>query len=67
VEVEIDRAVCMGSGNCVFEAPGVFELDDDGIAVVVDPNAASEERIIETARVCPTSAISVRRDGAKVV
>jgi ferredoxin len=45
----------------------VFELDDDGIAVVVDPSAASEERIIETARVCPTSAISVRRDGEKVV
>ena len=25
----------MGSGNCVFWAPGVFDLDDDGVAVVV--------------------------------
>jgi ferredoxin len=67
MEVEIDRAVCMGSGNCVFEAPGAFELDDDGIAVPVDPSAVSEERLIETARVCPTHAISVRRDGEKLV
>ena len=37
LEVEIDREVCMGSGNCVYEAPGVFDLDDDGVAFVVDP------------------------------
>ena len=67
MEVEVDRAVCMGSGNCVFEAPGAFELDDDGIAVPVNPDAVSEDRLIDTARVCPTSAISVRRDGEKVV
>ena len=37
----VDRDACMGSGNCVFWAPGVFDLDDDGIAVVVgDPRAA---------------------------
>ena len=26
----------MGSGNCSFWAPGVFDLDDDGIAIVLD-------------------------------
>ena len=36
LEVEIDRDVCMGSGNCVYEAVGAFDLDDDGIAIVVD-------------------------------
>lgn len=67
LEVEVDRAVCMGSGTCVFEAPGAFELDEDGISVPVDPSAVSEDRIIETARVCPTHAITVRRDGEKLV
>jgi ferredoxin len=61
IEVEIDRDVCMGSGNCVFEAPGAFDLDDDLIAVVVDPTAAPEELVLAAARKCPTRAITVRQ------
>lgn len=61
LEVEIDRDRCMGSGNCVFEAPGAFALDDDGIATVVDPAAAPEERVLDAARKCPARAISVNR------
>ena len=34
----------MGSGNCSFWAPGVFDLDDDGIAIVLDPTAAATTR-----------------------
>ena len=63
LEVEIDRDVCMGSGNCVYEAPGVFDLDDDSVALVVDPHAAPEEAVVTAARKCPTHAITVRRDG----
>jgi ferredoxin len=66
LEVEIDRDVCMGSGNCVYEAPGVFDLDDDGISTVVGVGAASEEQVVAAARKCPTKAISVRRDGVAV-
>jgi len=66
VEVEVDRDVCMGSGHCIVEAPGAFDLDDDGISFVVDPAAASEDTIVDTARKCPTQAISVWRDGTKL-
>jgi ferredoxin len=66
LEVEIDRDVCMGSGNCVYEAVGVFDLDDDSISVVVDIAAAPEERVLAAARKCPTKAITVRRDGAVI-
>jgi ferredoxin len=62
IEVEIDRDVCMGSGNCVYEAPGVFVLDADSIATVVDPTASAEEKIIEAVRNCPTQAITYRHD-----
>ena len=62
LEVEIDRDVCMGSGNCVFEAPGVFDLDEDSISFVVDPSASSEDRVLAAARKCPTHAITVRQD-----
>ncbi len=62
LRIEIDREACMGSGNCVFWAPGVFELDDDGIAVVADPDAAGEDRVQLAADGCPTKAISLHRD-----
>jgi ferredoxin len=63
MEIDIDRDACMGSGNCVYAAPGVFELDDDSVARVVDPDAASEDAIVTAGRQCPTHAITVRRDG----
>jgi ferredoxin len=59
LHVEIDRDVCMGSGNCIFQAPGAFELDDDGIATVVDPGAAPEESVRTAAARCPSRAITV--------
>ena len=67
LEVEIDREVCMGSGNCVYEAPGVFDLDDDSVAVVVDPAGVAADKVIAAALKCPTHAITVRRDGVKLV
>jgi ferredoxin len=66
LEVEIDRDVCMGSGNCVYEAEGAFDLDDDTIAFVVDVGGAPEDKVIAAARKCPTHAITVRRDGARL-
>ena len=63
MEIEIDRDACMGSGNCVYEAPGVFGLDDDGVSYVVDPDASAQELILAAASKCPTHAITVRRDG----
>jgi ferredoxin len=67
LDVEIDRDVCMGSGNCVYEAPGAFDLDDDTIAFVVDPSGAPEQKIIAAARKCPTHAITVRRDEVTLI
>jgi ferredoxin len=61
--VEIDRDLCMGSGNCMYEAPGVFDLDEDSVAFVVDPTASPEDTVVAAANKCPTHAITVRRDG----
>ena len=44
LDIRIDRDACMGSGNCSFWAPGVFDLDDDGIAIVVDPARAARRQ-----------------------
>jgi ferredoxin len=67
LEVEIDRDVCMGSGNCMYEAPGAFDLDGDSVAFVVDVAASPEDRIVAAARNCPTHAITVRRNGVSLI
>ena len=59
VEVTVDRALCIGSGDCVDTAPDVFQLDDEDKAIVVDPDGASVDDVIEAARNCPVSALFV--------
>ena len=56
----------MGSGNCSFWAPATFDLDDEGIATVVDGEGDSDEKIILAAQGCPTQSISVWRDGEQL-
>ena len=34
LDVAIDWEKCMGSGNCVFWAPGTFDLGEDGQGIV---------------------------------
>ena len=66
LDIRIDRDACMGSGNCQFWAPGVFDLDDDGIAIVVDPEAQPEDKIVLAAQGCPTQAIALYRGDEKL-
>lgn len=67
LDISINRDACMGSGNCSFWAPGVFDLDDEGIAIVLDPAAQDEDKVILAAQGCPTQAISILRAGEKIV
>ena len=53
----IDRGACMGSGNCAYWAPGVFDLDEDGVAVVRGDPTGHEEQVRMAAQNCPTRAI----------
>ncbi|HZG49878.1 MAG TPA: ferredoxin [Thermoleophilaceae bacterium] len=59
IEITVDRALCIGSGDCVDTAPDVFQLDDEEKAVVVDPDGASTEDVLTAAGNCPVSAIFV--------
>jgi ferredoxin len=59
IHVEVDRQVCIGSGDCVDTAPDVFQLDDEDKAVVVDPDGAPRDEVLEAAGNCPVTAIFV--------
>jgi ferredoxin len=59
IRVEVDRDLCIGSGDCVASQPEVFQLDDEAKAYVVDPDAAATDDIVEAASNCPVTAIFV--------
>ena len=59
IHVQVDRSLCIGSGDCVDTAPDVFRLDEDDKAVVIDPDAAPLDDILEAAQNCPVTAIFV--------
>jgi ferredoxin len=66
LEINIDRETCIGSGNCSFWAPATFDLDDEGIAIVLDPDGDPEDKVVQAANGCPTNSISVMKDGEKL-
>jgi len=57
--VDVDSGLCMGAQRCTYLKPEVFNLDDDGIAEVTDPQLLTEEQADFVAEECPNMAISV--------
>ena len=57
MSVRVERELCIGSGYCVRFAPAVFKLDDEEIAVVLNPEAGTEAERRKAADSCPTGAI----------
>jgi ferredoxin len=61
IKVIVDRDVCQNHGQCVFAAPQVFELDEEGELVVLDdePDESLRDAVEEAADVCPVQAITI--------
>jgi len=62
LQVRILHAECCGHAACVEALPQVFALDSKKKSVVLDPEAASPETLIEAAEACPCQAIVVEDD-----
>lgn len=56
-KITVDRDLCIGAAPCVTVAPGVFQMDDENKAYVVDENGADPETILLAAQACPVQAI----------
>lgn len=67
MRIEVKRDLCIGAASCLAVAPGVYKLDEEMKAVVVDPGAADDATILESARACPTLAIYLYDDDDKQV
>ena len=59
LRVTIDRALCVGFGDCIDEAPAAFALDEDGIVVFVAPDQATREQLIAACERCPVDALTL--------
>jgi ferredoxin len=59
MKIEIDTDKCIASGACVAACPEVFDQDEDGLVVVVDPSPPVElhEKVRQAAAACPAAVI----------
>jgi len=64
MKVRVDADICAGFGVCLGLCPEVFELHDDGYAVVLvgEVPAEHEEAVRTAVRQCPSNAISLSDD-----
>lgn len=66
-KISVNRELCASNAECVSLAPDVFELDDEDLCVVLDPEGAKDQRILDAARACPVDAITlIASDGERI-
>ncbi|GFG66753.1 ferredoxin [Mycobacterium kubicae] len=61
MKVHVDWDLCESNGVCMGIAPEVFELGDDDMLTVLQPDVApeNEELVRDAVRQCPRQAISI--------
>ena len=59
--VKADLSLCQGYANCVVAADDYFDIDDEGLVVLLKTEVPDSERtrLEEAARSCPVSALWV--------
>jgi ferredoxin len=62
MQILINRHECCGHAQCAEVLPNVFAIDSQQKSTVLDPEAASLERVLEAAEACPCGAIVVEDD-----
>ena len=64
MRIVIDLNRCQGYGQCVFLAPGVFDMSGEE-ALMYDPGPDEAQRlpVLRAAAACPVQAIQVEQAG----
>ena len=59
MKFKVDKNVCVGCGACQAVCPGVFQIEDDGLAAAVaEANETNLEEAQDAAAACHVGAIS---------
>ncbi|MET9764278.1 ferredoxin [Streptomyces sp. NPDC006372] len=61
MKISVDTEKCCGAGQCVLVAPEIFDQDDDGIVVLLDPAPSDDLRdaVQDAIAICPADVIQV--------
>ncbi|WZO48243.1 ferredoxin [Microbacterium sp. LWH11-1.2] len=61
MSITVQSDACVGAGQCALVAPDVFDQDDDGIVLLLepDPQGSDLEAATRAVRLCPARAISL--------
>lgn len=61
MRIDIDPDRCIGAGQCVMSAPGVFDqrVEDGTAFVTAVPGPGEEAAVRDAAFICPSGAITV--------
>ncbi len=64
MKVRVDPEICAGFGICIGIAPEVFELHEDGYAIVMvaEVRPEDEDLMRRAESQCPSRAISISED-----
>jgi ferredoxin len=67
IVVRIDATLCVGFGDCINDAPSVFELDDDGVVRFRPdtPNDTAEAMLLAACHACPVDALAAFDDSGR--
>ncbi len=65
--IVIDRAMCIGAQSCVVVADKLFQMDDQNLAYIVDPDAHNEDEVLLAAQACPVLAILLYDENGKKI
>lgn len=66
-KIKVDRELCIGAASCVALAPEIFEMDNQGIAIITDPDGSLYGAMLQAAQSCPTNAIIIEdADGNQI-
>ncbi len=68
MRLQIDRSLCVGFGDCVDIAPEAFQLDEENIVILIDPERVDRARLLKACGACPVDAITAwDSDGRQLV
>ena len=59
--IKADFGGCQGYANCVAAADDYFDIDDDGVVVLLKSDVPESERarVVDAAQTCPVSVLRV--------
>ncbi|PLX28528.1 ferredoxin [Candidatus Parcubacteria bacterium] len=65
--IVVDREACIGAQSCVVVAPGVFQMDDENLAYVTDPDSTEDDMIMLAAQSCPVLCVHLYDENGKQI